>query len=1037
MAEPEAKRLKDGSVKLCWTDVDSYTDPHTLTPVVRFFGRQEDGESAMVNVRSFIPYIYCDIPPSKYVDIDMFQCTLENALRNGRPPYECKHMDRFVLSVEEVDRESVYGYSPMAMKKYWKIRLAVPSLVSSARYTLQRGDFSFGNVPPRVYNTFESNLPFVIQVMIDMNIVGCNWIELPVDAYEKSKREQMTCTCDNEYTISYKDVVSHTTEKISKIAKQKILSFDIECIGRPGVFVNANIDPIIQIGCVEYLYGDPKHLWKKTVFVLGGCLDISNVTVKTYKREVDLLCAFRDFVVKSDPDILTGYNIQDFDMPYLLNRAEHIGIGRYFSELGRVKGSRSVMKSHTFSSAAFGTRTSIDTTIPGRVMMDMIVYMRRNHKLSSYSLNGVCAEFLGDQKEDVPISAIAGLHRGSDADRQRIATYCVKDALLPVELMTKLCVFVNYVEMARVTGVPLLYLFTRGQQIKVLTMIYRKARKYNMIVPVFVRDAEDHSAMVECMEAVPPDEGGKTKDVGYEGATVLDPKRGFHNTPVATLDFASLYPSIMRAHNLCYSTLLTPAQALAMKEDERSQSPCGHWFLTTKVRPGLLPIILGELLDARSKAKKDMKNAKDEFERDVMNGRQLALKISANSVYGFTGATIGSLPCLAISASVTAYGREGIERTKDFVEKNYTIANGYPADADVIYGDTDSVMVVFGVKTVAEAMKLGKEAAKRVTGIFPELMSLEFEKVYYPYLLMGKKRYAGMYYSSSPDKADKMEAKGLEIMRRDCCELTRQVMKVCLKKIMEGDVKAAVRYAKQAIAALLQGKIDLSMLIVTKELKDTYKTPQPHKTLADKMRKRDAGSAPQSGDRVAYVIVKGPKKACVHEKSEHPMWVLDKSIPVDFTYYLENQLTKPLTRLFEFIIPDTNDLFHGDHTRSVFRATPAMDIGIMRFTQSRNTCLGCRAVLDPNREDQALCDGCQNKRQHVYLNKQSEMAECEKAFAKQWTECQRCQGSFYREVMCESSECPIFFRRKKVQKDMTDLNSVLKRLKMGDELELF
>lgn len=112
--------------------------------------------------------------------------------------------------------------------------------------------------------------------------------------------------------------------------------------------------------------------------------------------------------------------------------------------------------------------------------------------------------------------------------------------------------------------------------------------------------------------------------------------------------------------------------------------------------------------------KRTPSNSKDPFTAAVLNGRQLALKISANSVYGFTGAQVGQLPCLAISSSVTAYGREMIHHTLKSVEEKFTIANGYSHDAEVVYGDTDSVMVKFGVKTVKEAMALGTEAAKWV-----------------------------------------------------------------------------------------------------------------------------------------------------------------------------------------------------------------------------------------------------------------------------------------------------------------------------------
>src|SRR5205814_315724 len=133
-------------------------------------------------------------------------------------------------------------------------------------------------------------------------------------------------------------------------------------------------------------------------------------------------------------------------------------------------------------------------------------------------------------------------------------------------------------------------------------------------------------------------------------------------------------------------------------------------------------------------------------------------KISANSVYGLTGATVGKLPCLAIASSTTSYGRQMIERTKLEVEKRYTIANGYTYDAQVIYGDTDSVMVKFGPQDLAEAMSLGQDAATFVSSKFIAPIKLEFEKVYFPYLLINKKRYAGLYWTKT-DKYDKMDTK--------------------------------------------------------------------------------------------------------------------------------------------------------------------------------------------------------------------------------------------------------------------------------------
>lgn len=222
---------------------------------------------------------------------------------------------------------------------------------------------------------------------------------------------------------------------------------------------------------------------------------------------------------------------------------------------------------------------------------------------------------------------------------------------------------------------------------------------------------------------------GSGSDEQYEGATVIEPIRGYYDVPIATLDFASLYPSIMQAHNLCYTTMLKPNQIGTMNADDFIRTPSNNYFVKSSVRKGILPVILEDLLTARKQAKNDLKNEKDPFRRKVLDGRQLALKISANSVYGFTGAQVGKLPCLEISQSVTAFGRMMIEQTKNEVEKKFCQSNGYKHDSKVIYGDTDSVMVRFGVASVAEAMELGREAAGFVSAKFVSPIKLEFEKV--------------------------------------------------------------------------------------------------------------------------------------------------------------------------------------------------------------------------------------------------------------------------------------------------------------------
>ncbi len=599
-----------------------------------------------------------------------------------------------------------------------------------------------------------------------------SWVEVPHSKYHMISQRDRHSNCQIEAYVHYRDLIAHSNDgEWAKMAPLRILSFDIECAGRKGVFPEANQDPVIQIANVVTRYGEEKP-FVRNVFVLDTCSLIVNTQIFEFDAEDKMLLAWRDFLEKVDPDVIIGYNIANFDFPYLLDRAKHVKCTK-FPFFTRLHSLQSYAKDQSFSSKQMGNRESKATNTNGRLQLDLLQLVQRDHQLRSYTLNAVCAHFLGEQKEDVHHTMITELFNGTPESRRRLAVYCLKDAYLPQRLMDKLMCLVNYTEMARVTGIPFMYLLARGQQVKFISQLFRKALEQHLVIPNLRTDASSEQ---------------------YEGATVIEPARAYYDVPVATLDFASLYPSIIQAHNLCYTTLLNKTAVDKMglvKNEDYIVTPNGDLFCTAKIRKGLLTQILEELLGARKRAKKELALETDPFKKAVLNGRQLALKISANSVYGITGATVGKLPCLAIASSTTSYGRQMIERTREEVQATYTIENGYEFDAQVIYGDTDSVMVKFGPKDLKTVMKLGQEAAEFVSAKFPKPIKLEFEKVYFPYLLINKKRYAGLYWTS-PEKYDKMDSKGIETVRRDNCRLVQTVIETVLRKILiDRDVQGA------------------------------------------------------------------------------------------------------------------------------------------------------------------------------------------------------------------------------------------------------
>ncbi|KAJ6819957.1 putative DNA polymerase delta catalytic subunit [Iris pallida] len=972
--------------------------------ILRIFGVTKEGHSVCCLVHGFEPYFYISCPAGMGPDdVSRFHQALEGRMKESN---RSSNVPKFVRRIEMVQKKSIMYYQQHQSQAFLKIVVALPTMVASCRGILERG-IQIEGIGTKSFLTYESNILFALRFMIDCYIVGGNWIEAPVGKYKKTNKSMSYCQL--ELDCLYSELISHAPEgEYSKMAPFRILSFDIECAGRKGLFPEPIHDPVIQIANLVTLQGDDRP-FVRNVMTLKSCSPIVGVDVMSFDTEKEVLLAWRDFIREIDPDIIIGYNICKFDLPYLIERAEALKIPE-FPLLGRVRNSRVRVRDTTFSSRQYGVRESKEVTLEGRVQFDLLQAMQRDYKLSSYSLNSVSAHFLSEQKEDVHHSIISDLQNGTSETRRRLAVYCLKDAYLPQRLLDKLMYIYNYVEMARVTGVPISFLLSRGQSIKVLSQLLRKARQKNLVIPNIKGQ-------------------GSGQDT-FEGATVLEAKAGFYEKPIATLDFASLYPSIMMAYNLCYCTLVTPedARKFNLPAESVNKTPSGEMFVKSDLQKGILPEILEELLAARKRAKADLKEARDPLEKAVLDGRQLALKISANSVYGFTGATVGQLPCLEISSSVTSYGRQMIEHTKKLVEEKFTTLGGYDHNAEIVYGDTDSVMVQFGVPTVEAAMKLGREAADFISGTFTKPIKLEFEKVYFPYLLISKKRYAGLYWTN-PDKFDKMDTKGIETVRRDNCLLVKNLVTECLHKILiDRDVPAAVQYVKNTISDLLMNRMDLSLLVITKGLTktgDDYAVKAAHVELAERMRKRDAATAPNVGDRVPYVIIKAAKGAKAYEKSEDPIYVLENNIPIDPQYYLENQISKPLLRIFEPILKNASrELLHGSHTRSVSISTPS-NSGIMKFAKKQLSCLGCKAVI--SNADQTLCSHCKGREAELYCKSVSNVRELETLFGRLWTQCQECQGSLHQDVLCTSRDCPIFYRRKKAQKDMAEAKLQLDR----------
>ena len=774
--------------------------------------------------------------------------------------------------IETVLAKDLWGFQNGERSRFYKLTFKTHKALRSAAWALERDHW-------RVY---EANIDPVLRFMHVSGCTSTGWIEVEHEA------EDVDTRCD--LNIQTEKFVPRTDK--DEIAPLKITSFDIECYSSTGAFPNPTnaSDVVFQIGMTTGAFGSTAPLERKCL-----CLkQTDGADCESFGTERELLERFGEYLAAADPDIITGWNIFGFDLEYMYKRAMRCGVETLW---GRRTDVPSELVVKNLSSSALGNNELKMVPMVGRYVFDLFQDIKREHKLESYSLNNVSKHFLKDQKNDMPVKEIFSRFAEGDPVRLgEVAQYCLKDTELPHAIMAKVCQIQNLVEMAKACWVPLAFLSERGQQIKVFSQMAYKARQLGFLIPTFRRQ-------------------GPSADDKYEGATVLDAQSGAYYGPITALDFASLYPSIMVAHNLCYSTLvMDPKYDNLPGVEYETFGP--HKFAQGVT--SLLPTILTDLKAYRKKAKKLMAAAEGTPMEAVYNGQQLAYKISMNSIYGFTGASKGMLPCVPIASTVTMRGRQMIEETKNYVEANFP-------GAKVRYGDTDSVMVEFdvqgrkGQEAIEYSWAQGELAAEACTKLFKAPNDLELEKVYCPYFLYSKKRYAAKMYEKKGDAVvfKKIDVKGLQVVRRDSCPYVRETLKSLLGMILESDdPRPVIQFAREASADLVAGKVPLEKLMMSKQLASDYKVAMPHVAVRDKIKARSPGSEPQQGDRVQFVVALAPRNGKLTEKAEDPTWVKEQGVPLDYQYYFTNQLKKPVCDLLE-------PLVGSDPERTIFAAATA------------------------------------------------------------------------------------------------------------------
>lgn len=779
-------------------------------PVIRILGKDQEGQVVCGFYEGFLPYFY--------VEGDVEKCLADNPL---------------VLKIEKVQRKSAIGWQDS--KEMWKITISHPAKTPELRELLKSKGLM----------VYEADILFKYRFLADFGLNGFGWVKI-----EKSNGVSTTTVfADKKVQIT----------KIKPIEREqdvtlKIMAVDIECVPiQQGFIPEASKDPVVIISLVF----NTDYKGKKSIILSTR----NGEGVAGFETEKEMLEEFVNILKDYDPDIITGYNVNNYDLPYMLERMKRNNIrpvlGRCNDKLAN----------------AMKLTTRFKINIYGRIVVDSFEIVKKDYSLKRYDLNTVAGALLKQKKEDVKHSEIEKFWKGNQESFIKLVNYSRKDAKLALSLVEELNLLDKYIALSKVSGVLLQDTLNGGETTRIEHYVLKEFNKKGYVLP-------NKPDPVEMKNRIKMQEGH------LMGGFVIEPDKGVHSS-VIVLDFTSMYPSIIRTFNICTTTLVKEK-----RPEETIKAMSGAEFITKEVQPGIIPEILENLMNARKSVKRRLKEGGDK----TLYAKQWALKIMANAFYGHIGYHRSKIYSLDVANAITSYGRYIIQRTRKNIESKY----GYR----VVYGDTDSVMVKVPETDIEKIAEIGQHVSSYITKQLPGIMELEFDKIFKKFLPLTKKRYVALWLASGKEGWEEgTEMKGVETVRRDWCELVsdtmRDVVEIILKK---DDKKEAINYFRGIANSLMKGEIPIQKLVITKTITKqpkSYAGIQPHVELAKKIQIRSPREAPGVGDRIGYVIIKGT--GLLSKRAEDPIYVIEKGLQVDSRYYIENQLLPPIERIFKAI----------------------------------------------------------------------------------------------------------------------------------------
>lgn len=773
-------------------------------------------------------------------------------------------------------------------------------------------------------------------------------------------------------------------------------------------------------------------------------------------EEKHLLLNFMKIICSFDPDILMGWDIQGGSLGFLAERAAHLGIGL----LNNISRTPSPTKGNARESTGIASEVDSESIISdpvqhedaiiedewgrthasgvhvgGRIVLNVWRLIRSEVKLNMYTAEAVAEAVL---RQKIPFIHWKILTKwfssGPGRARYRCIEYFLERAKLNLQITNHLDMINRTSELARVFGIDFFSVLSRGSQFRVESMLLRLAHTQNYLA---ISPGSQQVASQPAMECIP---------------LVMEPESGFYADPVVVLDFQSLYPSMIIAYNLCFSTCLgkvTPPKPntlgvssyspdLNVLRDIKHEillTPNGVMYVPSKVREGVLPRLLDEILSTRIMVKQAMKKLapSQQVLQRLFNARQLALKLIANVTYGYTAAGFsGRMPCAELADSIVQCGRRTLENAISFVNTHDKWK------AKVIYGDTDSMFVLLAGRSVSEAFQIGNEISSAVTAMNPTPVTLKMEKVYHPCFLLTKKRYVGYSYETPAQVKPVFDAKGIETIRRDTCGAVSKTMEQSLRNFFEHqDINKVKAFLLRQWKRILSGRVSLPDFIFAKEVRlGTYSTRvsslPPAAIVATKAMRADPRAEPRYAERIPYVVVHGEPGARLADMVVDPLDLLSLDSPfrLNDLYYINKQIIPALQRVFGLVGADLNQWF-WDMPRPVREAVgkrksfaPNSHRTRIDFYYLSKHCILCGELVQASAQ---ICDRCSKNEATVATVMTGRTSKLEREMQHLAAVCRHCGGGDWlieSGVKCTSLACSIFYERRKVQKELQSLSSV-------------